>query len=210
MRVVVVPGLAVRRYLEPTEAALSRRGYRVQMPAAPGAPEGECDLRRYGETLAVDLRRDGEPVVVGLSVGCQAAAVAAASARVRHLVLVSPTVDPQARSGPALARAWLRATTTESSRLGLEQVPDWRRAGVRRLRQVLRSALKVHLERVLPDVDAPVTVVHAEQDSITSHSYAAMLAAAPGRQLVVVPGATHSWPYADEERFADFLGTILP
>ena len=201
---LVLPGLAVSRYLEPTVAALSRRGREVRLLSAPGAPGAECDLRRYGETLA----HGGDDVLVGVSVGCQAAAVAAASAAVGHLVLVSPTVDPRVRTGPALARAWLRGTTMEPPRLGLQQIPDWRRAGARRLRQVLRSALQVRLEDLLPQVDAPVTVVHGERDSITSHSYAAMLAAAPGRQLVVVPGATHSWPYADEERFADLLGTI--
>jgi pimeloyl-ACP methyl ester carboxylesterase len=206
--VLVVPGLAVSRYLEPAVAALSRRGREVRLLSAPGAPGAECDLRRYGEALGETLRHRGDAVLVGVSVGCQAAAVAAASAGVGHLVLVSPTVDPRVRTGPALARAWLRGTAMESPRLGLEQLPDWRRAGAHRLRQVLRSALQVRLEDVLPQVDAPVMVVHGERDSITSHSYAAMLAAAPGRQLVVVPGATHSWPYADEERFADLLGTI--
>jgi pimeloyl-ACP methyl ester carboxylesterase len=97
----------------------------------------------------------------------------------------------------------------EPPRLGLEQLPDWRRAGARRLRDVMRSALQVRIEKVLPDVDAPVIVVHGERDSITSHSYAAMLAAPPGRRLVVVPGATHSWPYADEERFADLVEATL-
>ena len=43
-------------------------------------------------------------------------------------------------------------------------------------------------------------MVHAERDAITSHGYAAQLAARGS--LLVVPGATHSWPYRDEERFA--------
>jgi pimeloyl-ACP methyl ester carboxylesterase len=207
--VLVVPGLAVSRYLEPAVAALSRRGREVRLLSAPGAPGAECDLRRYGEALGETLGHGGDAVLVGVSVGCQAAGVAAASAGVGHLVLVSPTVDPRVRSWPALTGAWLRGTTMEPPRLGLEQVPDWRRAGARRLRDVIRSALQVQLEDVLLTVDAPVTVVHGERDRITSHSYAAMLAAAPGRQLVVVPGATHSWPYAGEDAFADLLEKIL-
>jgi pimeloyl-ACP methyl ester carboxylesterase len=55
----------------------------------------------------------------------------------------------------------------------------------------------------------PVTVVHGQHDVITSHEYAAALAAAPRRRLVVVPGATHSWPYGDGEDFADVVEDVL-
>jgi pimeloyl-ACP methyl ester carboxylesterase len=204
--IIVVPGLAVRRYLEDAVAAVSRRGHEVRMPAAPGAPGTEPDLRRYGEELAGTLAR--ADVLLAVSVGCQAAAVAAAAVPVRRLVLISPTVDPRVRSWPALAGAWLRGTGDEPPRLGLEQLPDWRRAGARRLAAVVRSALRERLEDTLPRVASPVTVVHGEHDSITSHAYAAALAAAPGRDLVVVPGATHSWPYGDGARFADLVDEL--
>jgi pimeloyl-ACP methyl ester carboxylesterase len=128
---------------------------------------------------------------------------------VAHLLLISPTVDPRVRSGPRLAAAWLRGTTAEPPRLGLEQVPDWRRAGARRLSAVIASALRVRIEDTLGRLDCPVTVVHGEMDSITSHAYAAALAGGSGRRLVVVPGATHSWPYADEDRFADLVEGVL-
>lgn len=214
--IVVVPGLAVTRYLEPAAAALSRHGHEVELLDAPGTPGSTCDLRRYGEALA--LRLGTGDVVVAQSVGCQAAAVAAARAPVRHLVLVSPTVDPRVRSWPGLLGAWLRATTAESTRLGMEQVPDWWRAGAGRLRAVMASALTVRLEEVLRTVDAPVTIVHAECDRITSHTYAAALAAdglvyerslTNPRRLVVVPEGTHSWPYGDEDRFAQLVGNVL-
>lgn len=207
--IIVVPGLAVRCYLEDAVAAVSRRGHQVWMPPAPGAPGTACDLQRYGEELGGTIRdRGGTALLLGVSVGCQAAAVAATSAPVGRLVLVSPTVDPRVRSWCGLAGAWLRGTADEPPRLGLEQLPDWRRAGARRLVAVVRSALRVRLEDVLPRVGAPVVVVHGERDSITSHGYAAALAAAPGRQLVVVPGATHSWPYGDGARFADLVGKL--
>jgi pimeloyl-ACP methyl ester carboxylesterase len=75
--------------------------------------------------------------------------------------------------------------------------------------QLLRSAPAVHIEDVLSGVQATLTVVHAERDRITSHAYAARLAAERSARLVVVPGATHSWPYGDPERFADLVEEVL-
>jgi pimeloyl-ACP methyl ester carboxylesterase len=69
--------------------------------------------------------------------------------------------------------------------------------------------LTVTIEDVLPSMAADVTVVHAERDVITSHGYAASLTADLGGNLVVVPGAAHSWPYADQERFAGLIESVL-
>ena len=54
-----------------------------------------------------------------------------------------------------------------------------------------------------------LTVVHAERDVVTSHGYAAGLATVFGQQLVVIPGAAHSWPYADGPGFADLVEGLL-
>jgi pimeloyl-ACP methyl ester carboxylesterase len=210
--VLIVPGAAVRRYVLPAVQALESRGATAQLLAAPGEPGSPADLRVYGEELA--LRINHGPIVdlaVGLSVGAQAAAVAAAAAmtRVRHLMLVSPTVDPLARTTPKLLARWLAGGRLERPHLLREQAPDWRRAGPRRLSQLIRSALTVRIEDVLPVVSAELTVVHAENDVITSHPYAAGLAADHGGELLVVPNATHSWPYADADRFADTVEALL-
>lgn len=121
------------------------------------------------------------------------------------LALVSPTVDPARRTARRLVGAWLLGGRLEPARLGLEQVPDWVSAGPRRIVTATHSALALCLEDVL----APVVVIHGERDVITSHEYAAALAAVPGRRLVGVPGATHSWPYGDGSRFADLMEELL-
>ena len=211
-RVLVVPGLAVRRYAVPAAEEVRRRGVDVDLLPAPGSPGRPADLRRYGELLARELTaRPGTDLLVGLSVGAQGAAVAAlvAGAAVRHLVLVSPTVDPRLRSTGQLLRRWATAGRLESPRLLLEQAPDWWQAGARQVTAVLRSALDVRIEDLVDDVSAGLTVVHAERDAVTSHAYAARLAVDHGGHLLVVPGATHSWPYADEARFADVLERLL-
>jgi pimeloyl-ACP methyl ester carboxylesterase len=211
-RVLIVPGAGVRGYVEPAADAVRGRGVDVELLRAPGLAGGPADLRRYGEALADRLRAG--PLVdllVGLSVGAQAAAVAAAGAggRVAHLVLVSPTVDPAVRTVHGLLARWLAAGRREPARLLLDQVPDWQRAGVRSLARVVRSGLAVHIEdEALGDVGR-LTVVHAEHDAITSHTYAAALAAAHSGRLLVVPEAAHSWPYRDADRFAETVGKLL-
>ncbi|HVE96129.1 MAG TPA: hypothetical protein VNA67_04005 [Pseudonocardiaceae bacterium] len=69
--------------------------------------------------------------------------------------------------------------------------------------------MTVRIEDLLPNLRARLTVVHGEHDAITSHSYAAGLATDHGGELLVVPNATHSWPYADTDRFADTVQGLL-
>jgi pimeloyl-ACP methyl ester carboxylesterase len=209
-RAVLVPGAAVREYVLPAADALRAVGMDVVLLAAPGQRGEPADLRSYGARLADRLRAQAPvDLLVGLSVGTQAVAAAAGRAHgaVGHLVLVGPTVDPAARTAPRLLGRWLRAGRVEPPALLREQAPEWRRAGARRLSAQVRSALTVRIEEELGASSPDLTVVHAEQDAVTSHAYAAWLARTfpsatrPGR-LVVVPEATHSWPYRDAERFA--------
>ena len=211
-RVLIIPGAAVRSYVQPAVDTLGNCGVEAHLLAAPGEPGAQADLRSYGTELAHQLNRtDPLDLLIGLSVGAQVAAVAATSAscRVRHVMLVSPTVDPQVRSVPRLVGRWLAGGRLERSELFVEQAPDWRRAGLRRLSQVIRSALTVRIEDILEGVSARLTVVHAENDAITSHCYAAELAADHGGELLIVPNATHSWPYADADRFACTVQGLL-
>jgi pimeloyl-ACP methyl ester carboxylesterase len=68
----------------------------------------------------------------------------------------------------------------------------------------------VRIEDLLPNLRARLTVVHGDNDVITSHAYAAGLATDHGAALLVVPNAAHSWPYADPDRFADTVDALVP
>jgi pimeloyl-ACP methyl ester carboxylesterase len=216
-RVLIVPGAAVRSYVQPAADALRDRGVEVQLLAAPGEPDAQAHLQRYGLELAYRISREGPAdLLIGLSVGAQVATVAATAPHqpqtpslIRHLMLISPTVDPQIRTTPRLLGRWLAGGRLERPGLFLEQFPEWRRAGPRRLFHVVRSAVTVRIEDLLPNLRARLTVVHGENDAITSHSYAAGLATDHGGELLVVPNATHSWPYADADRFADTVQALL-
>lgn len=211
--VMIVPGAAVRDYARPAVEELCGRGIDAELLAAPGEPGTPADLAEYGRELGARLDAAPTDLLVGLSVGAQAAAVAAATrteARpVGRLVLIGPTVDPAARTHARLVGRWLAGGRAEPGSLLISQLPDWWRAGPRRIAAVVRSALDVDIERVLDPLPVPTAIVHAEYDQITSHTYAADLATRIGARLVVLPGATHSWPHRHEHDFADLIDDIL-
>src|SRR4051812_50025030 len=104
--VLIVPGAGVRRYARPAVEALRGRGVAAGLLPAPGGAGGPADLERYGVELARRLASDSaEPVEVlgGVSVGAQAAAVAAAGVppgRVRGRAPVRPAVGPPSPRAP--------------------------------------------------------------------------------------------------------------
>jgi pimeloyl-ACP methyl ester carboxylesterase len=210
-RVIVVPGLAVHKYAEPPVRHLRDNGYDARLLSPPAWRGIDHDLERYGRNLAADIEREGAPVdvLVGLSVGTQAAAVAASSTDlVKRLVLVSPTIDPAYRSMIKQSLVFARGDPHDKAAF-FSQVPDWSRAGVTRIFRGFASAIALHLEDILPKVQAAVTIIHTEYDPLTTHTYAASLAESNGARLVLMPGVSHSWPNADSARFLRFVDQLV-
>ena len=210
-RVLVVPGLAVRGYAATAVDMLRGNGYDAHLLDPPTWPGVPCDLRSYGEVLAAQVADRGQPVsaLVGLSVGTQVAAAAAAgSDLVEQLLLVSPTVDPALRTRARLIAAFLFTSEENGPSLFGQQVPDWRRAGVARILRGFDSAVRVAIEELLPRVEAGVTIVHADGDQLSSHHFAAGLAAESDGRLLVMPGGKHSWPIDDPVRFRTLIDEV--
>lgn len=209
--ILIVPGLAVRSYAVPAAEGLRVDGHTVDLLPAPtwrGVPD---ELLRYGRWLAERVRASGSPVdlLVGLSLGTQAAAVAALDCDVRRLLLVSPTVDPSRRSRGRLLASWLHGDRHPDSESLGQQAPDWARAGPGRIYRGMMSAIHLPLEDLLPEVSAEVTIVHAGWDNLTSFTYAASLASDGVAQLVELPAAPHSWPIGDIPRFRSLARDLL-
>jgi hypothetical protein len=210
-RIVIVPGLAVRSYARPPALAARRAGHDVSLlrpPAWRGAP---ADLAEYGVRLAEQLETRDErvDVLVGLSVGTQAAAVAATRTdRIRRLLLVSPTVDPRHRSMVGLVSRWLGGDPQDDAPPPPSQLADWARAGVPRIAAGYLSALRVPLERVLPHIRADLVVVHVEHDSLGTAAWAAELAEVGGGRLIELADAPHSWPVGDPDGFVRMIGDL--
>ena len=117
-------------------------------------------------------------MLVGLSAGTQAAAVAATlTTLVDQLLLVSPTIDPSQRTMPRQLASWVKGDPHESGAFS-RHLSDWARAGVARILRGFRSAIESPLEDVLPQVRAGPTIVHAEYDPLTSYDFASRLVSA--------------------------------
>lgn len=211
INVLIVPGLAVRSYALGAVRALRAAGHEAALlrpPAWYGAP---YNLEKYGVTLAKQIAARGEKVdvLVGLSVGTQAAAIAAArSDLVQHLLLVSPTVDPVNRDRLKLLRAWAAPKDGQGDEEpgSLDSIPDWLHAGLWRIGRGWNSAIvTTPLEEVLPQVSARVTIVHAEHDRLGSAQWATELATASSGRYVQREGAPHSWPVGDENGFVELV-----
>jgi hypothetical protein len=211
-RVWIVPGLAVRRYAQPAAHALQADGHEVNLLDPPGWPGRPPELDSYGRALADDIarNREGVDLLIGLSVGSQAAAVtAAARPGIARLLLVSPTIDPQQRSRHRLLAGWLRGEDHPDSPGTRTHLPDWRRAGPVRIYRTFTSVLRVHLEDVLPQVDAAVTIAHADHDQLSAHAYACELAQLCRAKLLVLPDAPHSWPIGDAIGFCHLVDSLV-
>jgi pimeloyl-ACP methyl ester carboxylesterase len=219
--VVVVPGLGVSAYLRPSVAATGARGVRCWLVDPPGFGDSGDDPARRPPTIPrlaaaivawLDRRVDPERLVlVGHSSGTQVAARAAAELARRpgrapaRLVLASPTVDPAHRPLPRLLGRWLADGRREPRSLVRTQIPEWRRAGPRRLTGLLRAMLTEDLEQDLEQVRCPVTVVRGGNDPISTTGWAARLAQRPNRELVELLGLPHAFPYGDPDAFATIL-----
>jgi hypothetical protein len=211
-RVLVVPGLAVHAYAELPVRHLRDNGYDAELLEPPAWRGVDHDLELYGQKLAADIDHDGAPVdvLIGLSVGTQAAAVAASlTSLVRHLVLVSPTIDPAYRSMIKQAAVFFLRGDPHDKAAFFSQLPDWSRAGVRRIFRGFASSLALPIENILPRVGAEVTIVHNEHDLFTTHGYASWLAETNDAKLILMPGVSHSWPKADSARFLRFIDALV-
>lgn len=211
-RVIVVPGLAVRTYAVEPVQRLCQAGYHVDLRPGLAWRGGPVDIADYGRQLGHDIASTGKPVdvLVGLSAGTQAAAVAAATTSlIRHLVLVSPTLDPDRRKTLKMLAIFLKPNRDEKVDLFGQMLPDWSRAGPVRILRGFRSAIRLPLEEVLGKVSAELTIVHGAHDHLTTYAFAAALAADFGGTLRLAPSGAHSWPTDDPDGFLDLVDDLV-
>jgi|GEM_PF-2341165 pimeloyl-ACP methyl ester carboxylesterase len=211
--VIMVPGLAVRNYLQPSAECLRSHGHDVDLLPPIGWRSTGTDLHDYARRIADHASAHGPAdLLIGLSIGTQAATLAAIETRaVRSLLLVSPTLDPARRSTVAALRAWAGGEDhPDSPRVSL-QAHDWVNAGPDGIYRGLRSAITVGLETELPRAarNCPVTVIHADTDLLSPLPFALDIAERAGARLMIVPDAPHSWPIGDDDRFAGLVAHLV-
>jgi pimeloyl-ACP methyl ester carboxylesterase len=195
---VLVMGMAVSDYLLPGLAAFGSwtRAHLVDLPgyAGSGDPPRPLDVPALGDAVAhwLDAAAPRHVVLAGHSSGTQVAAQAALRrpGAVAGLVLASPTIDPVARSWPALFVRWRLDGRREPPGLSESHRPEWRRAGLRRLLHTVRIHLADRLEDTVAALALPVLVLRGVEDRLSTREWAQSLG-----PLVDMPGA-HTFPWA--------------
>ena len=211
-KIFIVPGMAVREYARPAADALSARGHQVELLKAPswrGVPVGLDD---YGYRIAeeLDRKKTDLDLLIGLSVGTQVVAAATTRTdRVKNVMLISPTFDPNIRSMRGTMSRWFEREDGDDQSDWGRQLRDWTHTDPVRIGLALRSALASPLEDVLPKTRAKLTLVHAEHDRMSRPEWVESLATENKGTYHYQPGGKHSWPVEDVENFADYVEGVL-
>ncbi len=217
--VVLVHGFIISsRYMVPVAKSLAPH-FRVYAPDLPGfgntgEPGRVLDVAELADALArwmevVGLER---AILLGNSFGCQTVAHFAVRhpARVERAVLVGPTVDPQRRTVLGQALQLARDAPRERIPLWLIHIPDYFKAGVRRILCTAQYALTDRIEETVRHVHVPTLVVRGERDPIVPQRWAEELTnLLPRGRLVVIPGGAHALNYSSPRQLACVVQAFL-
>jgi 2-hydroxy-6-oxonona-2,4-dienedioate hydrolase len=219
--VVLVHGVLVSgRYLLPAAVELAR-DFPVLVPDLPGyglsaAPRATPTVASLADAVIGCSRAAGYERVslVGNSFGAQVAAAAAARHpdRVERLVLLAPTIDPEARSLAAQYLRWQRCLPDEHLSVLPLMARDVADIGLVRATRLLRVMLHDRLEDRLAQVRCPTLVVRGGRDRVVPERWARHAASlVPDGRLAVMPGYAHmphySGPLALMPMLREFLAT---
>ena len=203
--VVLVHGLGVSsRYMVPIAAELAKEFavYAVDLPGhgPSDKPARTLDVPGLAAALAqwMDAARLRRAALLGNSMGCQIAAELAVRhpERVARLVLVGPTVDPQARSAMRQFARLLASTPAERPSIVAVALLDYARMRFASFRE-LRHMLEHRIEDVLPRITVPALIVRGSRDHIVPLAWAEQAARLiPDARLATVEGGGHALNYS--------------
>lgn len=200
--IILVHGLGVSsRYMIPTARKLAphRTIYALDLPGfgRSGKPTHALNITELSDALAqwMELLGIDRAVLLANSIGCQIVVDLALRRPelVEQLVLISPTVDSEART---VFRSFLRLlldVPRERVSLGFIALLDYLQAGLGRTAQTFGYAIQDKIEERLPGVKQPVLVVRGEHDPVVPERWAEEVnRLLPSSQLVVIKGAAHA------------------
>ncbi|MDB4947947.1 MAG: alpha/beta hydrolase [Gemmatimonadetes bacterium] len=199
--------------------ALAASGFRVLAPDFPGfgstgRPAGGLSVPDQARFLAgfSDAVQAGPATYVGHSLSCQAALHLAAEqpARVRALVLASPTGDP--RPGRMAREAWgffLDAFREPPSIIPVV-ASAYLRTGVRHYLGTWLAGARHDVFALLLRVRAPTLVLVGDRDPVAPIPLARALAdGLPNGRLGIIHGGAHALIYDRPERFNRWVRAFL-
>ena len=218
--VVMVHGLGVAsRHMVPTARRLAP-ACRVYAPDLPGFgasahPDHALTVPELADALAGWLDAMGlhRVALVADSFGCQVVADLALRypGRVARLALVSPTIDPRARTAwRTLWRAALDQPRESRGEAGRVLRAYLLEIGPLRALRTFRYALRDRIEAKLPHLRQPALVVRGSRDPLVPQRWAQEAARLlPCGRLVVIPGAAHKLNYGEARQLARLLRPFL-
>jgi 2-hydroxy-6-oxonona-2,4-dienedioate hydrolase len=179
-----------------------------------GKPEQTLSVPELADALrawmdAVGLRR---VAFLANSMGCQIVADLAVRypERTDRLILLAPTLDPEAHTVRQQLPRLLRAGAADRASLPPLLITDYLRTRPRRLVEEMKEMFADRIEEKLPQIEAPAMVVRGERDAVIPQGWAEEVARLLGTdRLVVIPDGGHALNYsaADElmRRIRPFL-----
>lgn len=218
--VVLVHGYGVSsRYMVPIARRLAAERP-VYAPDLPGHGRSE----EPGWTLTVpelagflhawmDAAGLGRVVLLGNSMGCQIAIELAVRhpERIDRLILVGPTVDPEARTFRQHVPRFMRTAFAERPSLVFWVLWDYLRAGPRRILREMDVAFADRIEDKLPSISMPSLVLRGERDAIVPQRWAEEVARGLGAGGVeVIQGVGHALNYSAADELMRRIRPFLP
>lgn len=217
--IILVHGLGVSsRYMMPTALKLAPHRT-IYAPDLPGfgrsrRPKRALNLTEMSDVLArwMELLAVERAVLVANSIGCQIIVDLARRCpeMVERLVLVSPTVDREARTAFRSFMRLLLDVPRERLSLGFIALLDYLRAGFGRTALTFGYAIQDELEERLPHVRQPTLVVRGQHDPVVPLRWAEEVKQRlPTSQLVVIKGAAHAVNHNSPDELAQAVLEFL-
>ncbi|HEV2108014.1 MAG TPA: alpha/beta hydrolase [Thermomicrobiales bacterium] len=203
--VVLVHGFVISsRYMVPAAEQLARQ-YPVYAPDLPGfgrstKPGRALSLTELADALVawLDVMGLEQPVLLGNSFGCQVIADLAVRYpdRLARAVLIGPTIDRHRRTAlQQIARLQLDMLREPAS-LPLLHIPDYVRAGPRRIFRTYQEMMRDRIEENLPLISIPTLVVRGTRDPVAPRDWVEEVTRLlPAGRLAMIPGAAHAVNY---------------
>jgi pimeloyl-ACP methyl ester carboxylesterase len=208
---VLVPGIGVSSdYFERLAPHLDAHGtvHALDLPGFAGVahPGRGVEIREYADLVgaAIDGLGLDDPVLVGHSMGTQVVAdLAARRPGISTVVLISPVVDPAARSVPRAALRFLRSSVREPTRIKVLAIRAYLVCGVRWFLRVLPRMMRYRIEDRLPAIRASTLVIRGEHDAVAPRAWVEEMGRLlPRARLWEIPGAAHSVMHAHADEVA--------
>ncbi len=217
--VVLVHGLSVSSgYMMPTAVRLAPY-YHVYLPDLPGfgrsaKPSHILNVTELADALAAWMQTIKLPsaTFLGNSMGCQVIVNFALRYPecIERAILVSPTMDPKARTIHQEARRLLRDTPCEPLHFLPVLLREYALAGIPRTIRTLQYAFEDPMEEHLPHVHVPTLVVRGSRDPIVPQDWVEKVnLLLPNSQLVVVQGAGHAVNFNSPDRLVQLVRSFL-